>query len=443
MIRVIAIIAFLFAQKAVAADALYGAFSAMSPPGPIAPGTIWSVVVNSAALTPDPESLDFAFPTGPTRNYVRRSSERKGPTTLAWIGVNGKDEAIIYAEEGVVSGVIFNGTRHFELEAVQNGTKFEWVDQSKVGEPSLRLPTGAPLALELPKFEAPKAGRAREASVDVLFIYTQQAFVAVGGGFGGGFANIRSQINSAVAATNNAYLQSNANLRINVAGIEAAPAGLQDSCIPPAAICQSAQYGEAITQDLNNVLGNSTISARRNETSADMVVLIIENGGSAAPPDQAIILCGVARQMRQPQLANFAPQAYSVVRRSCATGNLTLAHELGHNMGLEHHPYEYFGSLPPDPTFPWSFAHSVGGTTSGFHSIMSTNYECVNQGFLCSLIPRFSNPDNTWPVNNGGVISQISTGVAEFRDNARALRSTGPIAESWRAGYFENGFESP
>ena len=73
MIRVIAILTFLFAQQAVAADALYGAFSAMSPPGPIAPGTIWSVVVNSAALTADPESLDFAFPTGPTRNYVRRS----------------------------------------------------------------------------------------------------------------------------------------------------------------------------------------------------------------------------------------------------------------------------------------------------------------------------------------------------------------------------------
>jgi len=169
-----------------------GGFSAMSPPGPIAPGTIWNVAVNVPALTVDPESLDFAFPTWPTRNYVRRSSDRKGATTLTWIGVNGKDEAIIHAEDGVVSGFIFNGTRHFELEAVKNGTRFEWVDQTKVGEPSLRLPTsGAPLAITLPKFEAPKGNRAREASVDVLFIYTQQAFTAVGGGFGGGLAKPR------------------------------------------------------------------------------------------------------------------------------------------------------------------------------------------------------------------------------------------------------------
>ena len=58
----------LFTQCVFAADALYGAFSQMSPPAPMAPGTVWSVTVNSSALTVDPESLDFAFPTGPTRN---------------------------------------------------------------------------------------------------------------------------------------------------------------------------------------------------------------------------------------------------------------------------------------------------------------------------------------------------------------------------------------
>ena len=431
----------LFAPMVYAADALYGTFSQMSPPAPMAPGTVWNVTVNSPALTVDPASLDFAFPTGPTRNYVRRSSERKSPTTITWIGVSGRDEAIIHAEEGVVSGVVFNGARHFELEAIQNGTRFEWVDQTKAGEPSLRLPTGAPSPVPAMRSFAGRteANRAREASVDVLFMYTPQAFTAVGGGFGGGLANIRSQINSAVAATNNALLQSDANMRINVAGIEAAPAGLQDSCIPPAAICQSPTYGEAILQDLANTQDSAAIAARRNAVLADTVVMIIENGGGAAPPNQAIILCGVANQIRQPTLGSFAASAYSVVRRSCATGNLTLAHELGHNFGVEHNPYEFFGSLPPDPTFPWSFAHAVGGTTSGFHSVMSTNYACVDFGFVCSLIPRFSNPLMTWPVD--GV--PVATGIVDQRDNARTLRATGAIAEGWRAGYFENGFESP
>ena len=444
MIRRLFILMMFFAPLSNAADALYGAFSQLSPPppGPMAPGTVWSVVVNSSALTVDPDSLDFAFPTGPTRNYVRRSAERKGPTTITWIGVSGRDEAIIHAEEGVVSGVVFNGARHFELEAIQNGTRFEWVDQTKVGEPSLRFPTGAPSPAPIMRSFAGRSesNRTREASVDVLFMYTPQAFFAVGGGFGGGLANIRSQINSAVAATNNAYLQSDANMRINVVGIEAVPAGIQDSCIPPAAICQSPIYGEAILQDLSNTQDSAAIAARRNAVLADAVVLIIENGGGAAPPNQLITLCGVANQMQQPTLGPaFAPFAYSVVRRSCATGNLTLAHELGHNLGLEHNPYEFGGSLPANPTFSWSFAHAVGGNTSGFHSVMSTNYACVDFGFVCSLIPRFSNPSMTWPVDG----TPVATGIENQRDNARTLRATGAIAEDWRAGFFDDGFENP
>jgi hypothetical protein len=141
MIRIIIIVVLSMVTTSLGfAEALYVSFASQSPPGPIAPGTVWSVVVNSGALTSDPATLDFAFPTGPTKTYTRRSSERKGPTTLTWIGVNGNDEAIIHAEQGAVSGIVFNGARHFELEAIQNGTKFEWVDQTKVGEPTLSLP---------------------------------------------------------------------------------------------------------------------------------------------------------------------------------------------------------------------------------------------------------------------------------------------------------------
>ena len=431
----------LICNNAFAADSLYGGFSNASPPGPTGRGTVWNVVVNGAALTVDPASLDFQIPGSPTANYVRRSSRRTGPTSLTWVGVNGRDEAIIHAEEGIVSGLIFAGSEHFEIEAIGSGSRFEWVDQSKVGEPSLPLPptqTSQVLPITFP-VQTTRAATSGPAQVDVLFLYTPQAVAGVGGGFF--LNNLLSQIRGAVAATNNAYVGSSANVQMNVAGIEAVPSGIIDTCIPPAAICASPNYGEAISQDLQTLTDNAAVTARRNALRADIVVMIIENGGTAAPPDTNIKLCGVARQMRAAEINSFESLAFSVVRRDCATGNLTLAHEAGHNMGLEHHPFET-GSIPT-PTFPWSFAHSIGGTTAGFHSIMSTNYECVSQGLLCSLIPRFSNPDNTWSVNNGGVITQTPTGVVDLRDNARTLRSTGPIAEGWRAGYFANGFESP
>ncbi len=427
--------------NAIAADSLYGGFSNASPPGPTGRGTVWNVVVNAAALAVDPASLDFQIPGSPSANYTRRTSKRTGPTSLTWIGVNGRDEAIIHAEEGIVSGLIFAGAEHFEIEAIGNGSRFEWVDQSKVGEPSLSLPLAQQsqvMSSNLP-IQTPQLAAAGPAQVDVLFLYTPQAVSGVGGGFF--LANLLSQIRGAVAATNDAYVGSNANVQINVAAIEAVPSGIVDACIPPAAICTSEDYGEAISQDLQTLTDSVAVAVRRNAVRADIVVMIIENGGTAAPPNTNIKLCGVARQMRAAEINAFEALAFSVVRRDCATGNLTLAHELGHNMGLEHHPFET-GSIPM-PTFPWSFAHSVSGTTTGFHSIMSTDADCKRLNLRCSLIPRFSNPDNTWPVINGGVITQESTGVADFRDNARTLRSTGPIAEGWRAGYFANGFENP
>lgn len=423
-----------------AADSLYGAFSAQSPPGPVGRGTIWNISVNAAALTADPASLDLAIPGGPLRNYVRRTSTVISANTISWIGTNGVDEAIFHAEQGIVSGIIFAGTEHYEIEPLDAGSRFEWVDQSKAGEPSLRLPTQIQkqiVGTTHPRHKIRQETRAAVASVDVLYVYTPQALAGVGSG---GINALRSQIFSAVAATNNAYLQSNANITIRTAGIEAVPGGIIDSCIPPDPICQSENYGEAISRDLNSVRLNSSVSARRNALSADIVVLIIENGGGAAPPNQTILLCGAANVMRETQLSNFAPFAYSVVRRSCATGNLTLAHELGHNMGLEHHPFE-ITVQPEPPTFPWSFGHSKGGTTSGFHTIMSTNYECLSKSLLCSLIPRFSNPSLTSEVNNGGVITQEAVGE-DFRDNARTLRRTGQIAANWRGfELFVDGFE--
>lgn len=426
---------------AYAADSLYGGFSAQSPPGPVGRGTVWSISVNAAALTADPASLDLAIPGGPLRNYVRRTSTVISANTITWIGTNGVNEAILHAEENLVSGIIFFGSEHYEIEPLGAASRFEWVDQSKAGEPTLRLP--------LPRFQKSVQSenalgkddrsnkRAAVAEIDVLYLYTPQALAGVSGSVN----SLRSQIFSAVAATNNAYTQSNANIILRTVAIEAVPGGITDSCIPPDPICQSPSYGQAITQDLNKVSTDPMVLARRNLRSADIVVLIIENGGGAAPPNETILLCGVANTMREAQLNSFAPRAYSVVKRTCATGNLTLAHELGHNLGLEHHPFEI--NFQPEPaSFPWSFGHSAGGTSSGFHTIMSTNAECLANSVLCSLIPRFSNPSITWPVSNGAEVIQTAVGIDGQRDNARTLRRTGQIGANWRGfELFVDGFE--
>ena len=47
----------------------------------------------------------------------------------------------------------------------------------------------------------------------------------------------------------------------------------------------------------------------------------------------------------------FAPNAFAVVDRTCATGYYSFGHEMGHNMGLNHAREDYAGRRPgPTPT---------------------------------------------------------------------------------------------
>ena len=67
----------------------------------------------------------------------------------------------------------------------------------------------------------------------------------------------------------------------------------------------------------------------RNTYKADEVVLIGEGYGTGSGA------CGIAWLMSGNN-PSFAPNAYAVVDRTCATGYYSFGHEMGHNMGLNH-----------------------------------------------------------------------------------------------------------
>jgi hypothetical protein len=136
-----------------------------------------------------------------------------------------------------------------------------------------------------------------------------------------------------------------------------------------------------------------------------MVGLIVENGGG---------FCGIASVMRNPG-SSFQSSAFQVTARGCAVGNLTYAHEHGHNMGFEHDPAN--GAPPNVASYPWSFGHNVSGV---FRTVMS--YQCP-QG--CTRVPHFSNPDVTQ--------SGFPTGIAGHRDNHRTGDLTAPIVADFRS----------
>jgi glucose/arabinose dehydrogenase len=123
--------------------------------------------------------------------------------------------------------------------------------------------------------------------------------------------------------------------------------------------------------------------------------------------------CGIAWLM-QSVSSGFAASGYNVVEQVCAVGNLSFPHELGHNMGLRHDWYVDSGLT----TMPYSYAHghiNAGATSSTrWRTIMSYNDKCAVQGFNCTRLTYFSNPNLTYLGASMGVASGTSSACTPF-----------------------------
>ena len=108
---------------------------------------------------------------------------------------------------------------------------------------------------------------------------------------------------------------------------------------------------------------------------------------------------------------SFASSAFNVVDQACAAGNLSLAHEFGHNQGLHHDPPSAVGY--GTPSYPYVYGYQDPG--GAFRTVLSYG------GAV--RIPFLSNPS----VSYGGRVTGTST-----QDNARALRGTAATVSAFR-----------
>ena len=130
----------------------------------------------------------------------------------------------------------------------------------------------------------------------------------------------------AMAETNQSYLNSDVNQRLrlaHVAEVSYTESGAFDTDLT------ALQNGSDGTMD--------NVQTLRNTFAADTVSLITETGDA----------CGLGYFMSS--VSNgFESFAYSVVKRSCATGYFSFGHELGHNMGADHDA----ATAPPQVRIP-------------------------------------------------------------------------------------------
>jgi len=156
----------------------------------------------------------------------------------------------------------------------------------------------------------------------------------------------------------------------------------------------------------------------RTTYGADLVSLVTDLGG-----------CGLGYVQSNP--TNYSTgAAFSTVRNDCLTSNRSLAHEMGHNMGLHHDWWVNSSTTPCQWNHGYVNQAAFGGTSSQrWRTIMSYNTQCSDSGFNCSRLTYYSNPLNTY----GGDPMGIPQGQPNPADNAFVLNRAACQVSGFRA----------
>lgn len=226
-----------------------------------------------------------------------------------------------------------------------------------------------------------------------------------------------TKLTNLVAAANAALANSNVNGKIRL--VSALQVSYADNTDNGTALDELT--GNNGTGPITVPASLAPLRAARETYGADLVTLVrdfkSENNG-----------CGIAWLLganQQPiTTAGDAPFAYSVVSEgSYQNGtstlyceDITLAHELAHNMGSAHDL-----SNAPDPgRYPYSYGYKTTAALGNFFTVMA--YGDDGQ----TLYRVFSNPLIT---TCGG----LACGVADQADNARSLTQTIPVVATFRS----------
>ncbi len=223
--------------------------------------------------------------------------------------------------------------------------------------------------------------------VDVLVVYTPKAASNAGG-----VSGIETKIINAVTRANQAYLNSQINMQLNL--VKMAQTAYTETGDMTVALPRLQGTSDGYMDEVHTL---------RKQYGADQVVLV----------DADSNYCGYANIMTSVN-TSFASRAFAVVHDdsvyNCIGSYNSMAHEMGHNQGNVHNP--------ENTSIAGAYADSYGYRVCGvFRDIMS--YNCAGEG----RIPYFSNPNVLY---NGA-----PTGLVGFNDTARSMNATAPTVANF------------
>ncbi len=140
--------------------------------------------------------------------------------------------------------------------------------------------------------------------------------------------------------------------------------------------------GGDLTADLEWLSTDTGIKALRDQYKADLVTYLSDYGDT----------CGLGYLPFIPVSPDDKDYAFSVVKASCALGSYSLAHELGHNLGMRHDRIQSQAPTSPDCNFGSIFQsvlHIMGKeVTITSRSIMAYGDSCSG----CKRVGLYSSP---------------------------------------------------
>lgn len=214
--------------------------------------------------------------------------------------------------------------------------------------------------------------------VDIAVFYTPAAATA-----NGGTSGVNALITAAVATANTAYTNSHVSLTLR--------------------LVQTAQTSYSESHALGTDLGRlqaaadgymDEVHAARSAVKADIVSLIVTGASDAA---------GIGYLWTTGMGASFVNYAFNVAVDAYADANLTLAHEVGHNMGCGHAAGDGGSGA-----YAYSYGYKFTASGSAYRTVMA---------YAPGLrVPYFSNPSVSY--------LGAATGVTNTADNALTLNTT-------------------
>ncbi len=322
--------------------------------------------------------------------------EPRGHMQFTWIGsIPGESlsQVILVVDHDNITGNIWRGGQLFQIRPIGDGVHvIKEINQSAFPAESAPIPAPTPQPQRSDVIPPQNTNAAVE--IDVMVVYTAAAAAAS--------TEIGREIQLAIDEANVAYWHSGINQRLRL--VHTAEVSYTESGSTSTDLDRLRLSADGFMDEIHGW---------RDTYGADIVSLWVSTGG-----------CGVAYVMTAVS-STFSSLAFNVCELGCATGNLTFAHETGHNMSARHDWY-----IDPTDNSPFPYNHGYKIVSEGWRTIMSYNDECVDNGTSCQRLPYFSNPDTTHPLH--GSAMGIPDGSFQAADNRQALNNTAATIAAFR-----------